>query len=157
VEGSKFPTIQNLFEKAGIDPQNVYLEITERSAISNFKKFYQDLHVYREYGFKFAVDDVGGGYASLESIIETRPEVVKIDRHIVHTMSEDALRRGIVKFIVSFCKENNIMSVAEGIETKDDFEVAKQLGVDAGQGFYFHTPAPGFVTQDKIMKNITGL
>ena len=92
----------------------------------------------------------------MESIIETRPEVVKIDRRIVHKMDTDALRRSIVKFIVSFCKEHGIMSVAEGIETKADFEVAKQLGVDAGQGYYFHKPAPEFITQEKISKSISG-
>ena len=155
VEGAKFPTIKAMFKKAGVDPQNVYLEITERSAISNFKEFYKCLKDYRSYGFKFAVDDVGGGYASLESIIETRPEVVKIDRHIVHKMDTDALRRSIVKFIVSFCKEHGMMSVAEGIETKADFDVAKQLGVDAGQGYYFHKPAPEFITLEKISKSIS--
>lgn len=157
IEGSKFWEIKNLFEKAGIDPQNVYLEITERSAITNFKKFYEDLNVYRDYGFNFAIDDVGGGYASLEAIIETRPEVVKIDRHIVHKMSEDSLRRSIVKFIVSLCKEHNIMSLAEGIEIKDDFEIAKQLGVDAGQGYYFQKPAPGFMTSDEIISKMSDL
>jgi len=157
VEGSKFKVIKNLFKQANIDPQNVYLEITERSAVTNFKSFYRELTAYRNHGFKFAIDDVGGGYASLESIIETRPEVVKIDRHIVHRMHSDALRRSIVKFIVSFCAEHGILSVAEGIESWDDFQVAKELGVDAGQGYYFHKPAPSFIDREKIISKINAL
>jgi len=118
IEGPKFLTIKSLFDKSNIRVENVILEITERSAITDFKKFYNHLKQYRDYGFKFAVDDVGGGYASLESIIETKPEVVKIDRHIISGIHADSYRRSLIKFVVAFCKENNILSVAEGIETK---------------------------------------
>src|SRR3989344_6705108 len=82
VEGQKFSVIKSIFEQSQINVNNVILEITERSAISDFKVFCEYLNRYREYGFKFAVDDVGGGYASLEAIVATKPEVVKIDRHI---------------------------------------------------------------------------
>jgi EAL domain-containing protein (putative c-di-GMP-specific phosphodiesterase class I) len=141
VEGPKFLAIKTLFDKAGVDVKNVVLEITERSAITDFKVFYDHLRRYREYGFKFAVDDVGGGYASLESIVETKPEVVKIDRHIVKDLGEDSFKRSIVKFIVAFCRENNIVSIAEGIETKEELEQVKSLGVTAGQGYYLSRPA----------------
>jgi len=156
VEGAKFESIKELFEENNMKVNDVYLEITERSAIKNFKAFYEHLGHYRNYGFKFAVDDVGGGYASLESIVETRPEAVKIDRHIVNQLSGDALRYSIVKFIVSFCKEHNILSIAEGIETKKDFEAVKELGIDAGQGYYFYKPAPHIDTIDAIMKSVQG-
>ncbi len=141
VEGQKFSVIKSIFEKSRINVNNVILEITERSAISDFKIFYEYLARYREYGFKFAVDDVGGGYASLEAIVATKPEVVKIDRHIVHELEKDSFKRSIVKFIVAFCKENGILSVAEGIERKEDMDVLIELGVDAGQGYYLSKPS----------------
>ena len=100
------------------------------------------LHHYRQAGFKIAVDDVGGGYASLEAIVETRPEVVKIDRHIISELKHDSFKRSIVKFVVAFCKENRIISVAEGIETKQDLDTVIDLGVDAGQGYFLCRPAP---------------
>ena len=154
VEGPKFMLIKSLFEKYNINVENVFLEITERSAIPNFKAFYEHLQVYRDYGFKFAVDDVGGGYASLESIVETRPEVVKIDRHIVSQLDKDSFRRSIVKFIVSFCKEHGIFSIAEGIETMKDFEIVRELGVDAGQGYYFQKPTPHIDSEEVLIKSI---
>jgi len=141
VEGQKFPVIKAIFEKSQINVNNVVLEITERSAISDFKIFCEYLNRYREYGFKFAVDDVGGGYASLEAIVATRPEVVKIDRHIVHEMEKDPFNRSIVKFIVAFCKESGVLSVAEGIEHKEDLDILIELGVDAGQGYYLSKPS----------------
>lgn len=154
VEGPKFMLIKALFEKYEINVKNVFLEITERSAIPNFTAFYEHLQSYRDYGFKFAVDDVGGGYASLESIVETRPEAVKIDRHIVSQLENDSFRRSIVKFIVSFCKEHKIFSIAEGIETMKDFDIVRELGVDAGQGYYFQKPSPDIKPEDVIIKNI---
>ena len=141
VEGQKLPVIKSIFEQSQINVSNVILEITERSAISDYKVFYEYLNRYREYGFKFAVDDVGGGYASLEAIVATKPEVVKIDRHIVNELGKDSFKRSIVKFVVAFCKENGILCVAEGIETKEDMDILIELGVDAGQGYYLSKPS----------------
>lgn len=140
VEGPQFDQIKGIFEENKIRAENVILEITERSAISDFKIFYKLLRRYRDLGFIFAVDDVGGGYASLEAIVETRPEVVKIDRHIVTDLHNDAYRRSVVKFIVSFCREHNILSIAEGVETKEDLETIKELGVDGAQGYFLCRP-----------------
>lgn len=142
VEGPKFLSIKSLFENSGLKVGNVILEITERSEVGNFKEFYTQLERFREHGFKFAVDDVGGGYASLESIVETKPEVVKIDRHIINNLENDPYKRSIVKFVVAFCKENNIFSIAEGIETKENLLKIMELGVDAAQGYYLSKPKP---------------
>ncbi len=142
LEGPVFLKIQSIFDEHHITRKNVVLEITERSAISDFKTFYESLRRYRELGFQVAVDDVGGGYASLESIVEIRPNVVKIDSHIVSNLKKDAFKRSIIKFLVSFCKERHVLSVAEGIETKEDLDAVIDLGVDAGQGYYLCRPTP---------------
>ena len=142
IESCPFVRIKAIFEKNHIAPENVVMEITERSAITNFELFYQQLSLYRDYGFRFAVDDVGGGYASLESIVETKPEVLKIDRKIVRNLAADPYKCGVVKFIVDFCKENRILSIAEGIETKEDLDILRGFEVDAGQGYYLYKPTP---------------
>ena len=95
---------------------------------------------YRQDGFKIAVDDLGAGYSSLESIVEIRPEAIKLDRHIVNGVSDDPYKNSIVKLFVAFCRENGIICVAEGIETKQDFDALIELGVDAGQGYYLCRP-----------------
>lgn len=140
VEGPKFLQIKRIFEENNIQGKNVVLEITERSDIRDLKIFYNHLQRYRDFGFQIAVDDVGGGYASLESIVETRPEVVKIDPHIIRDLKMDAYKRSIVKFVVLFCRENHIISIAEGIETREDLMMATEIGVDAGQGYYLLRP-----------------
>lgn len=142
VESSRFGEIRSIFEKGGIPFQKVVLEITERSSITEYDLFYQRLAEYREQGFSFAIDDVGGGYASLESIVATKPEIVKIDAHIVRGVHLDRVKRSIVKFISAFCKENGIVSIAEGVETREELDAIKSLGIDAVQGYFLFRPTP---------------
>lgn len=142
VESPKFFKIKTIFERNNFSAKNTILEITERSVISDFNAFYKKLRFYRDYGFGIAIDDVGGGYASLESIVETRPTIVKIDNHLVNGLNEHSIKRSLVKYLVSFCKENNIMSIAEGIERREDLDALASLGVDAGQGYLLCKPTP---------------
>lgn len=154
VEGPKFMKIKSFFDDFDIKQSNVILEITERSAIHDFKTFYNHLLKYREFGFQFAIDDVGGGYASLESIVETRPEVIKIDRHIINGLAQDKYKQSIIRFIVAFCVENNILSIAEGVETKEDLDVVRALGVNAVQGYYLYKPS-AFIDLKKMSEEVS--
>ena len=140
VESPKFFKIKSIFEKYNFPARNTILEITERSIISDFSAFFKRLKFYRDYGFGIAIDDIGGGYASLESIVETKPTVLKIDTHLVNNLSEHSLKKSLIRFLVSFCKENNIISIAEGIERKEDLDTLISLGVDAGQGYLLCRP-----------------
>ncbi len=153
VESPKFFKVKSIFEESKISAHDVILEITERSAISDFKVFYERLKSYRNYGFQIAIDDVGGGYASLESIVETKPKIVKIDNHLTGNLADEPLKRSLVKFIVKFCKENDIISVAEGIEKKQDLDILMKLGVDAGQGYLLCRPTMQ-IDLDEIYKDI---
>jgi len=140
MESPEFYRIRSVFEETNFKPEDIVLEITERSAITDFKMFCERLQYYKDYGFGIAIDDLGGGYASLESIVTTRPNVVKIDNHIVYNIKNDPFKQSIIKFIVSFCKENKLITVAEGIEKKEDLEILTSLGVDAGQGYLLCHP-----------------
>ncbi len=140
MENEKFPHVKDIFSKAQIPFNKVVLEITERSSVNEYALFYNRLNEYRDHGFSFAIDDVGGGYSSLESIVATKPEVVKIDAHIVRDIHKDPVKRSIIKFVVAFCKENQIVCVAEGVETKEEMDVVSILGVDAVQGYFLYRP-----------------
>jgi len=142
VESDKSKTVKQTFDGLGMSCNEIFLEITERSAVIAFDVFYQRIKEYRHDGFKIAVDDLGAGYSSLESIIEIRPEAVKLDKRIVNGVSTDPYKNSIVKLFVAFCRENSIICVAEGIETKQDFDALIDLGVDAGQGYYLCRPTP---------------
>ncbi len=151
IEGSNFQVVKSVFEKSHIDIKDTVLEITERSAISNTAIFYELVNNYRDHGFRFAVDDVGGGYASLESIVKIRPEIIKFDRHIISNLNKEPYKKGIIKSLVGFCKEHKVFSIAEGIETKEDLATVMELGVDAVQGYYLYKPTPE-INRDDIEK-----
>ena len=142
IEDDKFPAVTSIFSRNQIPFNNIVLEISERSSISQEKMFYGRLGEFRDHGFTLAVDDVGAGYSSLESIVAVKPEIVKIDCRIIHGLDQDEIKRSVVRLIVSFCKENRIISVAEGVETREEFEAIISLGVDAVQGYYFYRPSP---------------
>jgi EAL domain-containing protein (putative c-di-GMP-specific phosphodiesterase class I)/CheY-like chemotaxis protein len=142
VEDDHFLHVHEMFQKTMVNASDVFFELTERSAISQHKLFHQRLCQYRDSGFRIAVDDLGSGYSSLEAIVEIHPEVVKIDQQIVHDLVEDPYKSSMVKFIVSFCLEHDIICVAEGVETKEELRILKDLGVKACQGYYFYRPTP---------------
>jgi len=125
-----------------IDLSSIVLEITERTAIQDQKLFLGELNTLRSYGIKIAVDDVGSGFASLDTVIEIRPDIVKIDRHLVHNLHKDELRYNIMEAVISFCKKSKMMTVAEGIEYEEELDVVSELGVDAIQGYLIGKPAP---------------
>ena len=131
IESSKFHHYTDIFKRSQLPYNKVVLEITERSAISKYDVFCDHLRQHRDAGFRFAVDDVGGGYASLESVVATRPEIVKIDIHIVRGVHLDPVKQSIIKFIVAFCRENDIISVAEGVELKEEMDMVEVVRVDA--------------------------
>jgi len=148
VENQNLTTIKYMFHRNKRSLTATVLEITERTAVVDFKVFYEHLKKFKDVGFQFAVDDVGGGFASLESIVETRPEIVKIDRHIVSGLCKEPFKESIVRFIVQFCKENGIISIAEGVETKEELTLLRKMGIDAVQGYYLYRPHPEINLED---------
>ena len=123
-----------------VDLSCLVLEITERTAIQNQKMFVQELNNLRKVGVQIAVDDVGSGFASLDTVVEIRPDIVKIDRHLVRNLYNDELRYNIMQAVVSFCKKSKMMTVAEGIEEERELEIVGELGVDAVQGYFLAKP-----------------
>ncbi|MFH1594509.1 MAG: EAL domain-containing protein [Candidatus Omnitrophota bacterium] len=130
------------FYKSCTNPGMITLELTERTAILDFKTFYDRLKVFKEEGFKISIDDIGSGYASLSAIIELRPEFVKIDQHLIRGIYADPVRQNLFKAVITFCKDSGIISVAEGVETKAELDILTELGVDACQGYLLGRPQP---------------
>ena len=142
IESVEFSRIRTLIENFKLDNSHIVFEITERSAITNYQMFFERLKEYQRVGFGVAIDDLGGGFASLESIVEVSPGYVKIDIGIIRNLDKNHLKLSAVRFIIDFCKENNIVSVAEGVETKEELDILLSLGVDAVQGYLLARPAP---------------
>lgn len=131
-----------LVDEIGIDPNYTVMEMTERFAIKDYKLFLNNIHEMREMGFVIAVDDLGSGFASLETVVEVNPDYVKIDMALIRDIHMNKVKNSVVETIIGFTKKNNIKSIAEGIEIKEELEQLKNLGVDAVQGYFLAKPSP---------------
>ncbi|HEV8118602.1 MAG TPA: EAL domain-containing protein [Thermoanaerobaculia bacterium] len=118
----------------------VILEVTERSAIRDVPVFREALSALRQQGFRIAIDDAGSGYASLQSIAELRPNFLKVANTLVTGLHADTIKRDVVEMLVNLARRIDAVCVAEGIETPEDLEECRRLGVPYGQGFYLGVP-----------------
>jgi EAL domain-containing protein (putative c-di-GMP-specific phosphodiesterase class I)/GGDEF domain-containing protein len=136
------PTFRNLDpDDLGItDPSKVVLEITERTAIKDYPRFKEYLKVFRDRGFRFAVDDAGSGYAGLGSIANLEPDYIKLDISLIANIDTNFLKQNLVETMVTFANTQGTQVIAEGVERREEFETVKQLGVHFTQGFLFHRP-----------------
>ncbi|MBW3630166.1 MAG: EAL domain-containing response regulator [Gemmatimonadetes bacterium] len=141
------PTFRYLdMEELGIDhPERIVLEITERTAITDYPAFQEYLKVFREQGFRFAVDDAGSGYAGLGSIANLSPDFIKLDISLISGIDTNFMKQNLVETMVNFANDNGIKVIAEGVEREDEYETVKSLGCHFTQGFLFHQPR--FMTQ----------
>jgi EAL domain-containing protein (putative c-di-GMP-specific phosphodiesterase class I)/GGDEF domain-containing protein len=122
------------------DPSRVVLEITERTAIRDYPKFRGRLKEFRDSGYRFAVDDAGSGYAGLGSIANLEPDFIKLDISLINCIDVNFIKQSLVEQMVAFANKHQAMVIAEGVETAEEYETVKQLGVHLVQGFYLHPP-----------------
>lgn len=140
--------------KNNISPENIIFEITEKTAIIDYKSFTSILNNYTNQGYKIAIDDTGSGYSGLKTISETKPNYIKIDIDLIRNIDSDLFKQSLIKAFVSFTKSTKINLIAEGIETKEELKTLIDLGVYAGQGFFLKKPCSNFTDIPFDVKNI---
>lgn len=129
-----------LLQTLGIPPSQVVIELTEQSPTDDFALLDTALHHYRAMGFSIALDDLGAGYSSLRLWSELRPDYVKIDRHFIDGIHQDAVKREFVGSILKMAKASRAQVIAEGIELAEELEVLAEMGVDLLQGYLLCRP-----------------
>ncbi|HET7321915.1 MAG TPA: EAL domain-containing protein, partial [Longimicrobiaceae bacterium] len=136
------PTFRYLdVEEMGVtNPERIVLEITERTAITDYPAFQEYLSRFREQGFRFAVDDAGSGYAGLGSIANLSPDFIKLDISLISGIDTNFMKQNLVETMVSFANDHGIQVIAEGVERTEEWDTVKGLGVHLTQGFLFHQP-----------------
>jgi len=115
-------------------------ELTERAAIEDYAQFRELLDEFRAKGIEVAIDDAGSGYASLEAIAALAPDYLKITRGLVSTLKEEPIKQDLVKMLVDLAGKINAKTIAEGIETHEEYATCRELGIDLLQGYYFAHP-----------------
>lgn len=134
---------RRLIRHLGLRPDQIVFEITERHSITDFTAFQKALEHYRNQGFLVAVDDAGAGYSSLQAIAELQPNYIKLDMSLIRSIETNATKRALLETFVTLSEKINSSLIAEGIETEQEYNVVKRLGVGFGQGYYFSKPLSG--------------
>lgn len=144
--------LMSIIRKYDVNPNDIELEITESVLIDNFIEMTEKLHVLREYGLKISLDDFGTGYSSLSYLKGLPIDTLKIDKSFVDTMLTDKNARIIMDSIVYMVKKLGFETIAEGVETQEQFDYLKSIECDCIQGYLLGKPLPGDELEKLLMK-----
>ncbi|MBF0570303.1 MAG: diguanylate cyclase [Candidatus Omnitrophica bacterium] len=132
---------ENILKEFPLDRRKEFcLELSEELIISDLSRVLKPIMALKEGGIRIAIDDVGFGRSSLESLIILEPDVIKIDKKINIGIARDNGRQRSLERLLKVARSLNAQTIVEGIETEDDLRVIRSLGVELGQGFLFGSP-----------------
>ncbi|UCZ52068.1 bifunctional diguanylate cyclase/phosphodiesterase [Bacillus shivajii] len=135
-------SLLSIIKKNGLTPNHFVMELTESLAI-NAEEGSSILTKARKEGMKISIDDFGTGYSSLSYLKDLPIDEVKIDRSFLSQWTGcEKVQNGIIQSILHLAKVIGVSVVAEGIETKSQFDALHSWGCEKGQGFYLSGPMP---------------
>jgi EAL domain-containing protein (putative c-di-GMP-specific phosphodiesterase class I)/CheY-like chemotaxis protein len=119
---------------------NLILEVTESQLMSSLARSLEVLARLRIKRVCLAIDDFGTGYSSMQQLQQLPVQELKLDRGFVTGATHDARTRAILETSIQLAKRLGLRTVAEGVETEEEFQLVAELGCDLAQGYYFSPP-----------------
>jgi len=126
--------------KAGLDPRWVTLEITESMAMTKAGHALENLARLRMRGFGLSIDDYGTGYSTMQQLTRIAFSELKIDQSFVKEVAANEALRIVVESSIDMARKLRVVSVAEGVETQQDWDAVKSMGCDTAQGYFIARP-----------------
>ena len=155
IPGIRIDDMDEITRKLKLHHDRVVVELTEEaemddSDLERLKAYLASLDV------EIAVDDYGTGYSNISNLLRYMPNYVKIDRSLLSEIQNKPPKQHFVREIIDFCHSNNIMALAEGVETSEELRMVIHLGADLIQGYYTGKPVPQFIGRidEKIINEI---
>ncbi len=142
IQDKKFKSgfTKKLLEKYDISPPNITFEITENTAVKDFKSLRMVLENYSKQGYNIALDDTGTGYSGLLLLAETHPNYIKIDMGLVRDIDKNKFKQDLMKVFYDFSKVTGVKIIAEGVETESELKTLVDIGVQYAQGYFIKKP-----------------
>lgn len=125
--------------RTGFPLNRIIFEFTEGEAV-DADHVLNILRTYRSMGFKTAIDDFGAGYAGLGLLSLFQPDIVKLDMALIRGIDRDRVKRTIVSHTLNMLRDLGIEPVCEGIETVDEYDALRDMGVALMQGYLLAKP-----------------
>ncbi len=135
---TKLSEISRLLEQHA---DRIVIEMIENSEFVD-DRLRQVKEQFHDMGIPIAIDDFGTGYSNISNLFRYDPDYVKIDRSLISNIHDSPNKRHIVREIIDFCHSNDIMVLAEGVETSEELRAIILMGIDLIQGFYTARPSP---------------
>lgn len=122
-------------------PSRIVVELTEREPILDFDRVFETTRSLRSCGLGIALDDYGSGYSGMHLWLEIQPDIIKIDRYFVSNLHASPAKCEAVRSMVHLAGKLGTRLLAEGIETRAELAVLRDLGVPLAQGYLLGLPA----------------
>lgn len=132
--------VSEMLETYHFDPECLEVEITESALVDGQKGAMAFLSKLRELGVAVAIDDFGTGYSNLSNLKRFHIDKLKIDQSFVFDLLKNEVSRQIVEAIIKMANSLGISTLAEGVETKEQADLLRQMGCDYAQGYFFSRP-----------------
>jgi EAL domain-containing protein (putative c-di-GMP-specific phosphodiesterase class I) len=120
------------------------IEITEHEPVSDYQELRRRLQTWSAASTMLAIDDVGAGYSSMSHVLQLHPQFIKIDRSLVHKAHRDPNKLAVLRGLVGFARQCGVTSLAEGVETSEELNALRAVGVDLVQGYLLARPGDGW-------------
>ena len=132
--------VQLVLADTGIDPQWLEIELTETTLMKQSEHVLHTLQALRQLGVRLSIDDFGTGYSSLAYLKRYPLDKIKIDRSFVKDTPQDADDVSLIQAIIQMGRSLNLRTVAEGVETKAQWDMLQAMHCDLIQGYYLARP-----------------
>ena len=146
-------TIKKCIEDNHLNPENLVLELTERLAINDLARTKQTLLDIKALGVRLALDDFGTGYSALSSIRALPFDIIKVDKDFVKDIATDDYSQAFVRMMAQLGETIGADICVEGIETKQQLDALKGMGVKYIQGYYYDKPLRRAAFEEKYVYN----
>lgn len=143
--------VKECLRSAAVNPSSLEFEITERTIINYDENAVKIIEELRQLGIKISLDDCGSGYNSMRYLLDYADiiDFIKLDKLFIDTI-ESYNSMIIVDFMINTVHKIGLELVAEGVETKEQYEILKNMGCDIVQGYYFGRPIDGKLVKEYI-------
>lgn len=143
-----------LVHRYGYKPCDIVLELTEQQSVLNSEAFEATLGALRTRGFRLALDDYGSGFANLDLVQRLNLDYLKIDGRFCQEIQRSSSKQAIVGSTAEMAGKLGILTIMERVETHEELETIRTLGVDFAQGYYFSRPRSGSELASEFLPKI---
>ncbi len=131
-----------LLDLYGMETSNICFELSEKHQMGSYAGVDKlVLNLYKQQGYKMAIDDFGVGFSGLQMLFNADPHFIKIDRFFIEDIHQSKKKRLFVSSIIQISQAMGIFTIAEGVETQEEYTECKRLGCNMVQGYFVQKPS----------------